>query len=84
MTDYTEKARLVLSSAGLRRFTSLGDGDTLSAVVIALREAHAAGVAEGLERAAKCVEAKHTNNVGMIHSMAISDAEAIRALKATP
>ncbi len=35
---------------------------------------------DGIEAAAKAIEAKHTNNVGMVHPMAISDAAAIRAL----
>jgi hypothetical protein len=35
---------------------------------------------EALEEAAKAIEAKHTNSVGMVHPMAESDAKAIRAL----
>ena len=35
---------------------------------------------EAIEAAAKVIETKHTNNVGMIHPMAVSDAAAIRAL----
>jgi hypothetical protein len=34
----------------------------------------------GLEEAARLIEKKHTNNVGMVHPMAASDAAAIRAL----
>ena len=35
----------------------------------------------GLEDAAKCVEQRQTNNVGMVHPIARADAAAIRALK---
>ena len=35
-----------------------------------------------LEEAAKVIEAKHTNNVGMVHPMAQGDAARIRTLKA--
>lgn len=35
---------------------------------------------EALEEAAKAIEAKHTNNVGMVHPMAQDDARAIRTL----
>lgn len=33
-----------------------------------------------LEEAAKLIEEKHTNNVGMVHPMALDDAKAIRSL----
>jgi hypothetical protein len=32
------------------------------------------------ERAASCIEERQTNNVGMVHPIAIADAAAIRAL----
>lgn len=39
-----------------------------------------AGRDGAIEECAKLIEAKHTNNVGMVHPMAESDAKAIRAL----
>lgn len=36
---------------------------------------------DALDQAADAIMAKHTNNVGMVHPMAISDAEFIRSLK---
>lgn len=41
---------------------------------------YAQGYKAALEAAAKAIELKHTNNVGMVHLMAISDAAAIRSL----
>jgi len=39
---------------------------------------------EALEEAAKAIEAKHTNNVGVVHPIALSDAATIRARASSP
>jgi hypothetical protein len=50
-------------------------------VARALLASPSAALDEVLEEAATLIEKKHTNNVGMIHPMAMDDAKAIRSLQ---
>lgn len=46
-----------------------------------MTDAEKAAYNKGLEDAAKCIEQRQTNNVGMVHPIAKADAADIRALK---
>lgn len=47
---------------------------------VKVASARAQGAEEMREAAAKCIEDKHTHNLGAVHPMALSDSAAIRAL----